>query len=377
MEQPSRASGGQILVIFVLAVVGLIGMVGLIVDGGTVFAQQRMAQNAVDSVANAGTVVIAESLSGAPRTGDQVAAAVGNAAAANGLAAFLAEYTNAFGVPFSPSVVVAAGTSIPAGARGVRAQGSRTVQATLARVVGIDTLVASAEATAIAGAKSGGCVPDVPCTLLPVTLPITTQICDGSGRFTGIGGPGDIWPLVEEPLTAANESILPLCKLSEGAVGWLDLGPGNLAQEISTPRGVIQIPAWVQTQPGNVNSVESELNAYAGKTVLIPLFDGTCRSNPGSGSAVCPAGDRGVDPVGNNTYYHIPYLTAFVLDRAYVQGANVSACASAPGEPRVDPSTPDFLGCLKGWFVRYIYPGDVDPTASINASTVLSIQLIK
>ena len=72
------------------------------------------------------------------------------------------------------------------------------------------------------------------------------------------------------------------------------------------------------------------------------------------------------------------YAAAYVfLDRAYVQGANVNACASAPGEPRVNPSTPGFLGCLKGWFVRYIYPGDVDPTASINSSTVLSIQLVK
>ena len=308
MHNLTRSHGGQVLVVFVLAVVAIIAMVSLIVDGGSVFAQQRVAQNGADATANAGTIVIAEKLSGATRTGDQVAAAVAAAAAANGLQGATSVYTDAFGVPFSPAVTVAAGTSIPDNARGVKATGNRVVATTLARVIGINTLTASAEATAIAGAHSGGCVPDAPCTLFPVTVPITTQICDGSGRFTGIGGPGDIWPLAVEPLTATNESILPLCKLSPGAVGWLDLGPGNLAQEISTPRGAIDIPAWVQTQPGNPNSVEGELNAYMGQMVLIPMFDGTCRSNPGSGSAICPTADQGVDPtaVGNNTWYHIP-----------------------------------------------------------------------
>ena len=370
---------GQVLVVFVISVVAIIGMVGLVIEGGNLFAQQRIAQNATDSTANAGTVVIAEKLSGAIRTGDDVAAAVAAAAAANNLQNPIALYTDNFGVPLSPQVVVAAGTPLPANARGVKATGDRVIETSMARVLGINSLTASAEATAIAGAHSGGCVPDSPCTLLPVTVPITTQICDGSGRFTGIGGPGDLWQIAQEPLGPGNEAILPLCKLAPGAIGWLDLGPGNLAQEISTPRGAIQIPAWVQTQPGNPNSVENELNAYMGDIVLIPLFDGTCRSNPGSGSAICPTADEGVDPTtgGNNTWYHIPYLAAFVLDRAYVQGANVNACATAPGTPTVNPSTPDFLGCLKGWFVDYLYPGDVDPTATIDDATVVSVQLIK
>ena len=379
MSESHRAPRGQIVVIFVLAIVAIIGMVGLVIEGGNAFAQQRIAQNAVDSVANAGTIVIAEGLSGAPRTGDQVAAAVTAAASANSLTRTTAVYVDAFGVPITPTVTVATGTAIPSGARGVKAGGDRIAETTVGRVIGFNTLTASAEATAIAGAKTSGCVPDVPCTLLPVTIPISVQICDGSGRFTGIGGPDDLWQLAVEPLNASNEAILPLCKLSPGAVGWLDLGPGNLASEISTPRGAITIPAWVQTQPGNVNSVENEINAYIGDTVLIPMFDGTCRTNPGSGSAVCPTADQGVDPTagGNNTYYHIPYLAAFVLDRAYVQGANLDSCANAPGSPTVSPSSPGFLGCLKGWFVRYLYPGDVDPTATINNATVISIQVVK
>ena len=50
---------GQALFIFVIALVALIAMTGLILDGGAVFAQQRVAQNGADGAANAGTVVIA------------------------------------------------------------------------------------------------------------------------------------------------------------------------------------------------------------------------------------------------------------------------------------------------------------------------------
>ena len=53
---------GQALFIFVIALVALIAMTGLILDGGAVFAQQRVAQNGADGAATAGTVVIASNL---------------------------------------------------------------------------------------------------------------------------------------------------------------------------------------------------------------------------------------------------------------------------------------------------------------------------
>ena len=76
-----------------------------------------------------------------------------------------------------------------------------------------------------------------------------------------------------------------LCKVGPGGVAWLDFGcGGNLNQQIANPcNKAFDIPIWIPTSPGNPNAVENEVNAYAGKVVLIPLFDSTCRTIPASG----------------------------------------------------------------------------------------------
>ncbi len=50
----SRASDGQIIVIFALGLVAMIAMVGLVLDGGSTFAQRRAQQNAADLAGMAG-----------------------------------------------------------------------------------------------------------------------------------------------------------------------------------------------------------------------------------------------------------------------------------------------------------------------------------
>ena len=110
---------------------------------------------------------------------------------------------------------------------------------------------------------------------------------------------------------------------------------------------------------------------YAGKVVLIPLFDATCRDIPTSGlTQDC------TDPGnGNNLYYHIPKFVAMLLDHAYIQGNNRPDCNGPPGIPIGGNGG---TSCLKGWFVEYIIQGPVgefDPNAD-NAQ-VLSIQLIQ
>jgi len=375
------ADSGQIIVIFAIALVALVAVVALVIEAGNGFAQQRIAQNGADSTANAGVIQIAQALSGSAVDGDDVANAVAAAATANDLENMVAVYTNNVGDPLSPQVVVATGTDIPANARGVKVTGDRITGTTVAGVLGITEIKASAEATAIAGAASGGCPPNTSCGLIPVTFPVQTEICDGSGRWLGFSNPGDTWDIVVPPLTPEKESIVPLCKLSEGAVGWLDLQPGeNLAGEITTPLNDFDYPSWVQTQPGNPNAVEDVINDnYAGKIVLIPMFDGTCRIKPATGSTPCPDADKGVDPVGNNTYYHIPYLAAFLLDEAIIQGANVDDCNNHNplANPQLDSGTPEFLGCLTGWFVYYVLPGEIDPNTDIKPETTVGIQLIK
>ncbi len=400
MQEAHSRVRGQILVIAVLAMVAIVGMTGLVIDGGALFAQQRVAQNGSDAAATAGTVVIAEKLGGATRTGAQVYAAIDAVAAANGLGGWSAVYTDDYGT--SLGVGVDTNTAIPNAARGVRAGGSRQVDTTFSRVFGFDTIPASAEATVVAGALSGECVADEDgCALLPVTFPVQVSQCDSSGNLLPgpwIGAPppqepgAPYWPLVgaEDLPTTANPNgntgtmaILPLCRSASGgsgAFGWLDLVAGmNLAQEIEGPLNtVVDIPDWFQTSPGNPNNVEDELSAYIHKPVLIPLNNGACRIDPGT-DADCPLTDEGVDPVGNNTWYYVHTLAVFYIHTIHVQGSNVADCASAPGSPTVPVTNgAGFLGCLKGWFVNYVTSGPITPGQDITpGQTAIGIQLIR
>jgi Flp pilus assembly protein TadG len=364
---------GQILVLFTLALVALIVMTGLVIEGGNLFGQQRIAQNGADAAANAGTLVIARKLAGQSYTGQDVLKAVSDSAAANGLGAVNAQYTNGFGQLLGVPVTTGA---IPTNARGVYVGGERTVETSLIRVVGINQLTASADATAIAGALSS-----LGRGVLPVTFPTTVSACDGKGNYF----PGSaIWPIVAaDNRNDGNMAIVPLCKIDPGSVGWLDLGDGNLATQIVDGPGPgvsIPIPTWLQTQTGNTNAVESAINDnYADSPVLIPMFDGTCGVNPGDASSkdTCPNDKRGVDPTGDKTWYHIPYFTTFWLERAYIQGKNIDSCSSGPGKPTVDPKTPGFLGCFKGWFTEWVYDGPIDPNREITADTAIGMQLVR
>jgi Flp pilus assembly protein TadG len=390
---------GQIIVVFALAIVAVIGMVGLVIDGGAAFAQQRVAQNGADGTATAGTVVVAENLSGQARTGADVQNAITVVGAANGLEDITAEYTDDFGQPIG--VAVDAATAIPDTARGVRVAGNRAVPTTFARVLGFTEFTASAEATVVAGKSSGECVLDEDgCTLLPVTFPVTVSQCDSSGVVipggTWIGAPPpphqgeEYWPIVgEEELPGsatyptgnpATLAILPLCKSSgesSGTFGWLDLVAGmNLRDEIEGPlTETVDLPDWFQTQTGNANSVEDELNAYIHQPVLIPLHNNACQEDPGD-TEVCSR--PGVDPAGNNTWYYVHTLAVFYIDQVLVQSSDVDECTSAPGSPLVPVTTgAGFMGCLKGWFVNYVTAGPIIPGGEITPGTALSIQLIK
>lgn len=392
---------GQIVVVAVIAILSMVAMAGLVIDGGAVFAQQRVAQNGADGAATAGTVVIAEMLGSATvsRNNSHVWAAVNSNAAANGLGNWSAEYTTDFGTPLG--VPVTNDTNpIPASARGVHVTGDRTVSTTFSRVLGVNQLRASAEATVVAGKLSPECVADDDgCTLLPVTFPVQVSQCNAAGEllpgpWIGAPPPGHegegYWPVVgQESLpSTANPSgdetkmaILPFCRESSGgsgAFGKLDLAPGmNFPQEITGPLNVtVNIPDWFQTQAGNVESVDGELSAYIGKPVLIPLNNGACREDPGN-TEICAL--PGTDPAGNNTWYYVHTLAVFYIDEVNIQGSEGQQCDNAPGSPLVpDVNGAGFLGCLKGWFVNYVTSGPIIPGGEIiRGQTAIGIQLIK
>jgi hypothetical protein len=316
-----------------------------------------------------------------------VACAAQAAAAANGVVIEEAEYVDAFGNPLLPmSVMVGActtdlGTAIPNGAQGLRARTSETFETLLMKVIGVDTVTTEADAIAVVAEQiniAGGA--------LPVTFPEQGTICDSTDTTFTIRledtDPGTPWQPYEilrpsTPLTGSNLAIVPLCDTAPGSVGWLDWGCGqNLSSSITNPCEIfIPIPAWVQTQTGNVNSLEDEINAYAGPTVgvaepedsvvALPIHNFTCRHDVPDPDPITDC--TGPPPYpewsgqGNNLHYHIPFWIGFKVDQAYVQGGD-NECQTGPGQPQlVGPEPPGKVGCLTGWFVaQFTAPGSVN-----------------
>jgi hypothetical protein len=288
------------------------------------------------------------------------------------------------------------GIGIPATAQGVKATTSRTFETFLVQIIGWDTVTTESDAIAVVGQliAIGGA--------LPVTFPEQGTVCDDNEldfQITafdptdsdGDGDPWDPYEILEDEAdaTAANIAIVPLCDTGPGSVGWLDFGCGqNLKSAVEDPcETSIPIPAWVQTHTGNVNSLETEINAYAGPTLgvpeaedsvlAIPVHDFTCRDDQAD-SAPTTACFSYPDwsSNGNNLYYHIPYWIGFKLDEAQVQGGD-NECSQPEGTPQLQGQGGK-VGCLKGWFVaQFDEPGPVNlvPIAP-GADVPMSVTLI-
>ena len=160
MERRSGRSGqsGQVLVLFAISLTLIITTVGLVVDGGNGLSQRRSAQNTADFAALAGARVVAEWTGGDTSNGTDanVKAAITESVAANG-----GDSLN-FGEE-GPSYVASDGDvtghvgqgHIPNETEGVRITSSRTFSTYFLSIVGMNTLQASATATARGGFATG------------------------------------------------------------------------------------------------------------------------------------------------------------------------------------------------------------------------------
>jgi hypothetical protein len=420
MSDRHTGEQGQALAFAVVALVAILAMVGLIVDGGNAWAQQRLTQNAADAAAEAGAIVLVQMLADevAPAGGwdGAVSDAVNAGTTGNNVALENAWYTDwqgnlltTAGTP-APSEALAAVVGaqplglVPPNAQGVMAAGSHEYDTYIARIIGQTAFTNRARATAVAGALNGGCDVDEGCAILPVTFPISSSNCDGTGRLEP--GVGDWEYYGRSEANAGNEAIVPLCKNKEetiggesaGSVGWLDFGCAPTLEEmIENPCPVVfnfnEVEGvWVPTKAGNANSVEDAMNTWAGpesgvgiveaedRMVMIPRFDGTCKVEPPTGvRESCPADKNGVNEgVGARTWYHIPSFAGFILDQAYIQGRNTGPrqpCSEPPGSPAVEGTGSN--GCLKGWFSLKVVAGPVGPFTPGDDVSVFATQLIR
>ena len=375
--RPGRGQRGQIIVIAALAMITFIGGVSLVIEGGNAYAHQRVAQNAADSVANAGATILAQRLGGGTQTDTDVEDATDDMSSANGLDTYAGYYTDVTGQLLNAGGAVVTSTgaaaqvgagTIPPGAQGVRVGGSQSFGTTFARVLGISQFTASAEATAVTGALTGG-------EFLPVVLPVSLANCDGSGNTVVTDEPWRLSDPNPDPNLppVGQEYIVPMCKTGAGVFQILDLDPNlSCEEEVLNPPNVQfqQFLVDVQIDQGNdcAKKIEDALAArdLHGKVVMIPICDGACHTQ---GS-------------GNDKYYHVIRIASFYLDYlSYSNNDNNSACAAATS-PNYGTDLDNIVGgngsssCLVGWFVRWVTSGPVG-TGQINNGEAIGVQLIR
>ena len=408
---PSRganAGTGQVLPLMALVLVGLLAMVALVIDGGNAFAQQRATQSGTDAAAEAGAVVLANRLVGLTVNDASVSTAVQDIAGDNGVTV-TAVYTDLTGNPL-PYVV--GGRTLPANAAGVQASGTRDFGTFIGGVIGISSLTASTQATAVSGFKKSTCEISEGCALLPITPPVSETTCASSpARPETVGGaPGHDWP--EDTV-----SIIPLCSTGAGNVGWIDWsfawggspngGTSATVDSTITPDNPsITFPTWIQiSQAGNTSAgtLEDAINSYSGQAVLVPIFSHTCGSDPvpdpdpllrtpyetiGDGTTSTPGCQANLDD-GNGTkmWYYLSDIDALLLC-----GDGVPGCTAAPtwtqgaylsgsSNPGLYCGTSGGTGCIVGkWVKAYSSPGEIDenfPGGGISLTSGITVQLIR
>jgi putative Flp pilus-assembly TadE/G-like protein len=382
--QPARSSRrarrderGQIIVVAALAMVVIIAGVSLVLEGGNAYAHQRVVQNAADAVANSGATVIAERLGGAIRTDADIHDAMSRLSSANALNGYDGYYTDVTGQMLTPAGVVTSsrasaaavgGGTIPSMAQGVLAAGSQSFDTTFARVIGFNQFTASADATAVAGALTGG-------QFMPVVFPVSMKNCDGSGDL--IQDVDADWRMSNPPVPpsthpSGQEFLIPLCKTGAGSFMILNLDPTKSCyQEVVDPSSIqyADFPVDIPVDVGNNCAKEVEQGvvdaSLQGKVVLIPICDGECTTDSGS-----------------NATYHIVRITAFWLDYlSYSNNTNNSWCKLITS-PTYNTSIVNIVGgngsasCMAGWFVRYVTSGPVGKSQITNGEAI-GVQLIR
>jgi hypothetical protein len=428
---------GQALVVMVGVMLLSVAMLAVIIDGGNVMTQQRVAQTGADSTAEAGAIVLASRLANAvtPSGGwdAQVNAKVTATAAANGVTIKAAYYTDICGIPLqwngsaalkadgseNLALAVKVGSGgLPGGTAttpdcpsltvgpvaGVLILGEKNVGAFVARAIGIPSFDVTTRATAVAGYLQSACGASQGeyCAVLPVAIPVNGVTCDGSNNVV----------LGDTPWEWNTVLTVPLCKNNPGNVGWLDWTPpagGSteiVCSIINADNPAIVLPSWQYvTATGNTNGggsctdnqtnitykgVEEAVRKYDGQVVLIPQFDMTCRTynnqpNPVSTQPQvnqapnfgCPNAPGGGS--GQNIWYRMPSFAYFKLCEPSMTGCGGRMGAYISGGNKAECDTGNgSTSCLVGEFIDILGTGTVGPgVGSGTGSKTLGVQLIK
>jgi hypothetical protein len=196
------------MVLFALALTAIILGVGIVVDGGFAYAQRRVAQNAADFAAMAGTRIVGSAKTGRPAgagIATHVREAIDSVIGANGAQLVSARYVDVSGTVLGD--VATAGT-IPGRAFGVVVEARTNWRPFLLGIIGISDWVATASATArTPGDSYGGGV-----------LPVGIQ--DSVYDDLEACPLRDLTPCINQNLTSGRI-------IDPGNFGWLSFGLGE------------------------------------------------------------------------------------------------------------------------------------------------------
>jgi hypothetical protein len=305
---------GQMVTLFALVLPVVLLGVGLVIEGGNALSERRGAQNASDFGALAGARIVAVWIDGDTNNGTDanVRAAISNAVIANGGDSLT------FGNPSGPRYIATDGSlltfvgngSIPTGAAGVQVGSDRSWHPSILGIIGMNSMTASATATAKGGFSLAGPEPG---TLFPVGIAESFfrafPPCSGEVSNT----PGDnCYP---QQFTPGNTNV-------PGGFGWLTFGcdgyglgqeaPANiggcanskpfLQGEIGPPSNSYGCCTGIDTPgldrigslPGNKVSADCSYYIDNKITVTVPIWD--------------TAGGT-----GSNAYYHIIGFAGFQI----------------------------------------------------------------
>lgn len=311
-----RNERGSAATIFAVALVPLLGVMAIAIDVGVLYVERAQLQNGADAAAIAIAADCADS----------------NGCSGSAAMAELFADGNALDGAAGTLTPVFSGKTVTVTDRTQNADGSGAVRHTLASLIGVSPTTVHASATAEWGnAKSG-----------PV-LPLALAYCEFAG--VSMGTLSTIQYDTNKP--CKGPSGQPLA----GGFGWLDIAHGDCEGfiDLDTP--------LVGSNPGlsAPNSCSSVFADLEGKTVLIPIYDGSV----GSG--------------GQKGQLHIHSFAAFTVTGWKLTG-NGNSVLNNP-----DPNAPPCTGncrAIQGFFTRIVEIGG-DWEIGGPDSGVVVVRLIK
>lgn len=267
-DHPPPRQRGQTLILFALALpVVLVGMLMLAVDGGNLYLQRRIAQNAADAAALAGARAIA--------TEENVSGAINAMLASNTGTGGSTELASALWTDYNGNDMGGVSGNPPSGAGGVHVTTRRTVNSYFASIIGMRTYTVTAEARATApGVNSITGVTMWPLAVVDqnftpgvvYTIRDTGMVVPGNFYWISMNGSNsanDLRDWLENGFTPSSSNPAKVC------AGGNNGAPGSCSMQAS-----ITLPAWIDGMPGNkTGPAYQAAQTRVGDEVLVMTYD--------------------------------------------------------------------------------------------------------